>query len=123
MLIEQAATPKRRWPAKRLWIGAGATVLAAAIGMAVLVTHWPFNRAALIQALEAASGRQVEIRSFSRRYLPPGCTAEGIRFLRHKHPGESPIITVERLVIRGSFLGLVSSPTRLADVRVIGMHM
>jgi hypothetical protein len=123
MLIEQAASVKRRWPAKWLWIGAGATVLAAAIGMAVLVTHWPFRREALMQALEAASGRQVEIRSFSRTYVPPGCSAEGIRFLRHKHPGEPPIITVERLVIRGSFLGLVSSPTRLADVRVVGMHM
>src|ERR1019366_4487677 len=64
----------------------------------------------------------VRIDTFSNSYFPPGCTAEGIRFLRHKHP-EVPIITVQKLVIQGSFTGLFSTPKRLNAVRVVGMHM
>ena len=77
----------------------------------------------MTDALEQASGRQVQIRTFHTSYFPPGCTAEGIRFLRHKHPELTPIITVERMVIRSSFTGMISSPTRLSLVRAIGTHM
>jgi hypothetical protein len=103
---------------------AGAIFLAViATGATLLAIHWPFTRQAVIQALEQASGRQVEIRTFVDTYFPPGCTAEGVRFLRHKHPEAQPIVTIEKLVIRASLVGLAGSPTRLSDVRVVGMHM
>ena len=124
MLIEQArpATSHGRVP-KWCWV-AGAVFFGAIIaGIVVLAMHWPFTRDAITKALEEASGRPVQIRAFSNSYFPPGCTAEGIRFLRHKHPEAAPIITVEKLTIQGSFTGLFSSPKRLSAVRVAGMHM
>ena len=65
----------------------------------------------------------MEIRAFSTSYFPPGCTAHDVSFLRHKHPEAQPIITVERLVIRGSFIGFLQSPQRLSAVKVVGMHL
>ncbi len=94
-----------------------------ATGVIVLATHWPFTRDALTRALEEATGRPVQIDTFSTSYFPPGCTAVGIRFLRHKHPEATPIITVQKLVIQGSYTGMFSSPKRLSAVRVVGMHM
>jgi hypothetical protein len=65
----------------------------------------------------------VQIRTFSKTYFPPGGIAEGIRFLRHKHPADSPIITVEKLIVQGSIAGMLTSPKRLSAVRVVGMRM
>ena len=123
MLIEQprATTPHRvpKW-----FLVAGAVFFGGiAAGIVVLAIHWPFTQDAITKALEEASGRLVQIRTFSNSYFPPGCTAEGIRFLRHKHPEAAPIITVERLTIQGTIAGLFSSPKRLSAVRVVGMHM
>ncbi len=98
-------------------------LLLAVTGVAVLVMHSPFTRESVRKALEEASGRPVEIRSFSSSYLPPGCTAEGIRFLRHKHPDLSPIITIDKVTIRASITGLLRSPKRLTSVDLVGMHM
>ncbi len=123
MLIEQpsatAAGPRRKW----LWIGAAVLVAIIVAGATILTANWPFTRENVRKALEEASGRPVEIRTFSSSYFPPGCTAEGVRFLRHKHPNLSPIITIERLAIQGSFTGLFRSPKRLAAVRIVGMHL
>lgn len=123
MLIEQARATTRRAVPKWLWI-AGAVFLAGiAVGVVVLAINWPFTQDALTRALEEASGRPVRIGSFSSSYFPPGCTARGIRFLRHKHPEAAPIITVEKLTIEGSIAGLFGSRKRLSAVRVVGMHM
>ena len=93
------------------------------IAIALLATHWPFTEKAITQALEAASGRPVQIGTFSKTYFPPGCIAGGIRFLRHKHPEAPPIITVEKLIVQGSIAGMLTSPNRLSAVRVVGMHL
>ncbi|HEX3876972.1 MAG TPA: AsmA-like C-terminal region-containing protein [Bryobacteraceae bacterium] len=124
MLVEQpAAAVRHRTPWKWLWISLGVVGALCLAGILVLAKFWPFNREVITQALEEATGRPVEIRTFSTSYFPPGCNAVGVRFLRHKHPNLSPIITVDRLEIRGSLAGLFGSPKRLALVRVVGMHM
>ena len=123
MLIEQPSTSTRHKVPNWLWVVGAVFLGGVAIGIVVLAMHWPFTQNAIIKALEEASGRPVQIRTFSNSYFPPGCTAEGIRFLRHKHPEAAPIITVEKLTIQGSITGLFSSPKRLAVVRVVGMHM
>jgi hypothetical protein len=124
MLVEQApATSARRTIPKWLRIVGALFLCAIAAGVVVLALNWPFTKDAITKALEEASGRPVQIRTFSNSYFPPGCTAEGIRFLRHKHPEEAPMITVEKLTIEGSFAGLFGSTKRLSAVRVVGMHM
>jgi hypothetical protein len=124
MLIEVPRVEKRRTPLpKWLWI-LGAVILgAAAISVVLLATHWPFTEDAITRALQAASGRQVQIGSFSKTYFPPGCIAGNIRFLRHKHPEAQPIVTVDKLIVEGSIVGLFTSPKRLSAVRVVGMRM
>src|ERR1017187_10898628 len=73
---------------KGLWIS-GAVLLGLIVtAILALATHWPFTRDAVTRALQEASGRIVRIRTFSNSYFPPGCTAEGIRFLRHKRSEE-----------------------------------
>ena len=123
MLIEQPRQTARRRIPKWLWIPGAIFAGALVVGIVVLALNWPFTQAAITKALEEASGRQVQIRTFSSSYFPPGCTAQGIRFLRHKHPEMQPIITVQTLVVQGSLTGLIGSPKRLSAVRVVGMHM
>jgi hypothetical protein len=123
MLIEQPRANTRHKVPSWLWVAGAVFIGGLAVGIVVLAMHWPFTQDAITKALEEASGRPVQIRTFSNSYFPPGCTAEGIRFLRHKHPEAAPIITVEKLTIQGSIMGLFSSPRRLSAVHVLGMHM
>src|ERR1039458_7858268 len=98
MLIEGTCVTKRPVrSSKWLWTLGAVLFGVIAVAIVLLATHWPFTEKAITQALEAASGRPVQIRTFSKTYFPPGCIAEGIRFLRHKHPADPPIITVEKL--------------------------
>jgi len=123
MLIEQPSSTTRSRIPKWSWVAGAVFFGETAAGIAVLAINWPFTQSAVTKALEEASGRPVQIRTFSNSYVPPGCTAEGVRFLRHKHPEAAPMITVEKLTIQGSFTGLFSSPKRLSEVRVVGMHV
>src|SRR5580692_11215877 len=120
MLIEQPRVATRHSVPKWLWVAGTVFFGGIAAGIVVLALHWPFTQDAITKALEEASGRPVQIRTFSNSYFPPGCTSEGLRFLRHEHPEAAPIITVEKLTIQGSIMGLFSSPKRLAVVRVVG---
>uniref|UniRef100_Q02A23 Uncharacterized protein n=1 Tax=Solibacter usitatus (strain Ellin6076) TaxID=234267 RepID=Q02A23_SOLUE len=124
MLVEQTSPTRRRgklpiW----IWVTGGLSLSALAVVIIVFAAHWPFTREAVTAALESASGRQVQIGTFAKTYFPPGCTAGQVRFLRHKHPGAEPIISVEKLSIRATLTGLFGSPTHLSEVRVAGMHM
>lgn len=124
VLLEQSPVTKRKarplkWP---LALG-GLFLTGIAVAAILLATHWPFTRKNITAALEAASGRPVQIRAFSKTYFPPGCTVEGILFLRHKHPEAAPVITVEKLTVQGSILGMLTSPKRLAAVHITGMRM
>jgi hypothetical protein len=124
MLIEGTCVTKRPVrSSKWLWTLGAVLFGVIAVAIVLLATHWPFTEKAITQALEASSGRPVQIRTFSKTYFPPGCIVEGIRFLRHKHPADPPIITVEKLVVQGSIAGMLTSPKRLSAVRVMGMHM
>lgn len=123
MLIEKPAAATARRVPKWVWRGGALLIALLVIPAILLITRWPFTRENVQKALEDASGRPVEIQTFSDSYFPPGCTAGGIRFLRHKHPDLSPIITIEKLSIRGSFTGMFSSPKRIALVSLAGMHV
>jgi hypothetical protein len=66
----------------RVWLITGALlVVITGIGLIVLARNWPFTQQAVTTALEDRFARTVQIRSFRKTYLPPGCVAEGISFL------------------------------------------
>ncbi len=99
-------------------------LVVAAFGtlITIWVRHWPFTRNAVVSALQSESGSSVQFTSFHQTYFPhPGCLAEGVTFVRAGEPGSPPFITMSRLIIVGSYSGLLTH--RIAQVRAEGMHI
>ncbi|MCU1303882.1 MAG: hypothetical protein JWQ87_4166 [Candidatus Sulfotelmatobacter sp.] len=98
-------------------------LIAVVVLVAVLVTSaiWPFSQAAVLQDLREASDSQVQVRAFHRTYFPfPGCVIEGLIF-NHDSAASTPLITIAKVIIRGSYLGLLTK--RVSRVTADGMHI
>jgi len=116
--------PGQRWKPGRGWLITGASIVViVGIGLIVLARNWPFTQRAVTTALEDRFARTVQIRSFRKTYLPPGCVAEGISFLHLKRKDLPPLITVQTLIIRGSYNGLFRIHKRVDEVQVKGLHV
>ena len=114
----------QRWVPGRWWLIIGASLMViAAIAMIVLACKWPFTQKAVTKALQDRFARTVQIRSFRKTYFPPGCVAEGVSFLHRKRKDLPPLITVQTLIIRGSYNGLFRIHQRVDDVQVKGLHV
>lgn len=98
-------------------------MIIAGIGLIVLALNWPFTQQAVTTALEDRFARTVQIRSFRKTYLPPGCVAEGISFLHRQRKDLPPLITVQTLIIRGSYNGLFRIHKRVDEAQVKGLHV
>jgi hypothetical protein len=116
----QSATLKnfRRW---RVLLGS--LGLGIAIYVAILAANWPFTKADLVHMLEARSLRTVTIEHFHRTYFPPGCVAEGIGFLRIKHPDKPAVLTIRQLVVEDNYPAVLLCQRRLSNVKLIGLHL
>jgi hypothetical protein len=112
--------PKRfRW-----WLVLPGVIALVFVFYAIVLTiNWPFTESALVEALQERSLRKVTVARFRRTYFPPGCVADGIRFLRIKHPDQPPLLTIQKLVIEDNYLALLMFRRSLATVRVIGLHL
>lgn len=109
----------RRW-----WVLSAVGVLAVAIVYAILlIIYWPFTESALIGILQERSVRSVTIAHFYKTYWPPGCVAEGISFLHRKHKSKVPLITIQKLIIKGSYGRLLMVNRSVPKVIVVGMHV
>ena len=116
--------PGRWWVPGRWWLIIGASLMViAAIVMIVLACKWPYTQKAVTKALQDRFARTVQIRSFRKTYFPPGCVAEGVSFLHRKRKDLPPLITVQTLIIRGSYNGLFRIHKRVDDVQVKGLHV
>jgi hypothetical protein len=72
----------------------------------VLHHYWPFAEPAVLQNLAEAGDSQVRVRDFHETFFPsPGCILEGVVF-EHGPNEAKPLITIEKLTIQGSYLGL-----------------
>jgi hypothetical protein len=111
--------PLSKWIIRSL-VG-GATLIG--IALLVLAYNWPFKEQALKDVLQERSVRSVTVDHFRVTYFPPGCIAEGVKFLRRKHKDKPPLITISRVEVRGSYLGMITPHKRLSDVRVYGLHV
>jgi hypothetical protein len=103
------------WRSKRKLIMGIAFILGAAIVVAVvlLIVHWPFSRQAVLKDLESASLSSVTAESYHGTYFPrPGCELENVTFRHGSQAGIPPLITVRKLRIEGSFLGLFTKHLR-----------
>jgi hypothetical protein len=98
-------------------------VAALLIGAAVMLRTrlWPFEQGPVLQDLTEASDSSIAIRSFHRTYFPaPGCVIDSLVF-RHGKPDTQPLITIERLTIRGSYLGILTQHVPLIIAE--GLHI
>ena len=75
----------------------------------LLSRHWPFAQAAVLEDLREASDSLVKVQAFHETFFPsPGCVLEGVVF-DHGPNQSKPLITVEKLTVQGSYLGLLSN--------------
>lgn len=117
-------TPGQWWAPGRWWLIIGASLIViACIVLIVLACNWPFTQHAVTKALQDRFARTVQVRSFRKTYFPPGCVAEGVSFLHRKHKDLPPLITVQTLIIRGSYNGLFRIHKRVDEVQVKGLHV
>ena len=84
-----------------------------------LIAKWPFTREKIAHDLGQATSTTVEIRQFSRTYFPPGCIAENVTFRQNQR--QAPLLTVTRLTMQSSFLGLLRK--HLSLMRADGAHV
>lgn len=84
------------------------SISAALVLASLLVIHfWPFQQKRVLQNLHEASDSLVQVRAFHNTYLPrPGCILEGVTFLHGKDTAK-PLITIERVTITGTYLGIL----------------
>ncbi len=109
-----------RWT---LLIDAIVIVLAAIFGAITLARKWPFTREAMTKTLQGRFAGTVAIRNFRRTYFPPGCVAEEVSF-EHRvgHDGPS-LITIRKLIVTGSYSGLLGFHKSVPQIQVIGLHV
>jgi hypothetical protein len=112
-----ALAHRRRW----LIIVLAIAVLALG-GIVFAIFNWPFTEQALIDVLQERTVRSVTIAHFRRTYWPPGCVAEGIRFLHRKRKDKPSLITIDKLVVEATYPGVLIQ-RHLSKVRAIGMHI
>jgi hypothetical protein len=69
---------------------------------------WPFGSRSIKEDLAEASDSIVGYRNFRRIYFPfPGCVVEGLSF-EHGETSDPPLIRIEKLIVRGSYLSLIT---------------
>jgi AsmA-like protein len=82
---------------------------------------WPFQQKAVVQDLQQASDSQVRLRGFRRTYFPaPGCVIDGVEFY-HGTNAATPMITIQKLIIRGSYFGVVTRS--LSNITAEGLRV
>jgi hypothetical protein len=96
-------------------------VVLVLLAVALALCQRPFSEGAILQDLHEVSDSQVTARAFRQKLFPyPGCVLEGIVF-RHGSHQLKPLITIEKLTIRGSYLGLLQ--TRVKRITAEGMRV
>lgn len=111
--------PKQRRPPRRtLYIILFVLLLAIVIAATAV---WPFAQGRVLDDLRQAADSQLQIRSFHRTYFPfPGCIVEGLVF-NHAPSQAKPLITIDKLIIHGSYLGLFTK--RVSRITAEGLHV
>jgi hypothetical protein len=99
-----------------------AIAVVVVVALVLLVVYWPFTKQAVIKSLQDASSSTVDITDFHGTYFPfPGCIAEEVIFRRSSDPNTPPLITVGKLTIQSSFLGLVTR--HVTQIRAEQLHI
>ena len=99
--------PAQRRPTKTILIAIIALAILCVI-VILLIRHWPFTQAAVLEDLREAGDSQVQVRAFHKTYFPPGCVLEGVVF-DHGRDQSKPLINIDKVTIQGSYHGLFTN--------------
>lgn len=109
-----------RWPVFAL----AALVVGVAIDVVLVAYHWPFTRSSLIHSLSQEAEGEVTIRDFHQHFFPhPGCTAHGVVIHHGPDTSTPPLITVDRLSVKGEYADLLRFSNTVQEIRAEGMHI
>jgi hypothetical protein len=124
-LVKMRTASKTEKNRVRRWILVSAAVVGVGVAVAVilLALNWPFTKAAVKKTLEDRFAGEVRIRKFRSTYFPPGCVAEGIDFLHRKRKELPPLMSVESLILRTDYPGLIRIHKLVNYVQVVGLHI
>jgi AsmA-like C-terminal region len=101
-----------------------AVVVAVGIEAALLVTHWPFTRSAVMKSLRQEAEGEVAVQDFHQVFFPrPGCVARGVVIRHGSDASVPPLVTVERLTIAGDYASLLTFSKQLREIRAERMHI
>jgi hypothetical protein len=115
--------PSRPTPA---WLIVTVILLGALVGGGVMLIREraPLTRQWVVAALEDRYRSKVEIKSFEAALFPrPSAVAEGLAFREGGRTDIPPFITMRRLTVEASFLGLLESPRKIDRVVVEGLQI
>lgn len=104
---------------KIVFIAAVALICLLGAAAILLWRFWPFSESKVRSRLASAASAEVSFRGFHEKYFPPGCVAENVVFQRQG--SDQPVITIQRLVVRSSVLGLFHHHISL--IRAESMHV
>ncbi len=101
--------PPHTAPHRRPWLRCAAVIAAVIVLIATvfLALKWPFRRDAVARDLGQATAARVQFARFHTTIFPPGCVAEGVEFRRAGAQSSPPLITIQKLTIRGSYSGML----------------
>src|SRR5579859_1513567 len=121
---ERAGERRRRFPR---WLATAAmvTLALAVIGFGFLARHWPFSRENVTQSLEDTFHGRVQFANFHKTFFPhPGCIADGAALIHPSSPpGSPPLVSVQRFIVRASYLDLLLRPGYVARVSLRGLRI
>jgi hypothetical protein len=110
----------RRWP--------GILIALAVIFVAALVLlaqYFPFSEKNVTESLRGTSPSTLTVDHFEAVYFPrPGCKAEGITFRsKSSAPESSPLVTIQKLTIQGSYADFLLRPHHISRVFLDGLRV
>lgn len=115
--------PAGRHPVRNWLLVSAVLLLGILVSSFVLVMlNWPFTQAQVEKDLADATTSTVAIESFQPTYFPhPGCIANSVTFRRSQDSRIPALITVQKLTIQGSLLGLLTR--HVPVIRAEGAHV
>ena len=120
---EKGSAETKRIPLRKWW-GLGILVACASfIGSSIYIERaWPFTAPNVIRNLQQVTSSTVQVRAFEHVFLPhPGCILKGVTLLRGTDPQNQTRMTIDKLSIEGTLIGLFTK--HLALIRAEGAHV
>jgi hypothetical protein len=125
-LIDKPVAPNAARVRYRRWLWVLAALAAIFVtALVLLARYFPFSEKVVTESLRETFPSTFTVDRFEATYFPhPGCKVEGITF-RSKSSGSesSPLATIQKLTIQGSYADLLLRPHYISRVILDGLRI